>query len=233
MGIVPWVSKSELPSPVPILVSEDMTTLSEAVTAQIPQVNVDIAATVAALPAEVTSKHPAYVTGPMPSSVEELKVWLPSQPLGVLAVRSNHQAFIGQAEAPLLVVVESADSKDSVQSPPTTPFNAEAAQLFDLMMRAMKVTLGQRKLCYLPGGTDAASASESARVLDLCVPQTRAILLMVKDWNTLADPVTDHFRLDQPALPVWRIPHPNLLLEFNQLKRQAWTSLQALQSTLS
>lgn len=233
MGIVPWVSKSELPNPVPVSVSEDMTALSGAVNAQIPQAAVDMAATVAALPADVASKHSAYETAPMPSSVEELKVWLPSQSLGLLSVRSNHQAFIGQAEAPLLVVVDSTNSSDPVQSPPTSPFNAEAAQLFDLMMRAIKVTLGQRKLCHLSGGTDVPSASEPARVLELCVPQTRAILLLVKDWNTLEEPVTDHFRLDQPALPVWRIPHPSLLIEFNQLKRQAWTSLQALQSTLS
>lgn len=231
MGIVPWVSKAELPNPVPV--PEAMTALSEAVTAQIPQAAADMAATVAVLPDEKVFKHPAYLTGPTPSSVEDLKVWLPSQPLGLLSVRSKPQAFVGQAEAPLLVVVDSADSKDPVQSPPTTPFNAEAAQLFDLMMRAIKVTLGQRRLCHLSGETDAPSATGSARVLDLCVPQTRAILLVVQDWNTLAEPVTDHFRLDQPALPVWRIPHPNLLLEFNQLKRQAWTSLQALQTTLS
>ena len=233
MGIVPWVSKLELPSPVPSPVPEAMTALSEAVAEQVPQAAAQTAAAVAALSDEKVFKHPAYVAGPMPSSVEELKVWLPCQPLSLLAVRSKHQAFVGQAEAPLLVVVDSANSTDTVQSPPATPFNAEAAQLFDLMMRAIKVTLGQRKLCHLSGGAEVPTATGSARVLDLCVPQTRAILLVVQDWNTLAEPVADHFRLDQPALPVWRIPHPDLLLEFNQLKRQAWTSLQALQSALA
>jgi hypothetical protein len=132
-----------------------------------------------------------------------------------------------------LVVVDSKVSATAQQPAPGSPFNAESAQLFDLMMRSIKLTLGQRKLCCLSSDNDESDASDAACVFQLCVPQTKAILLLVQDWNSLSAPVTDHFRLDQPALPVWRIPHPDLLIELNQLKRQAWTSLQALQSVLA
>ncbi|MFT4727130.1 MAG: hypothetical protein ACI9UN_001625 [Granulosicoccus sp.] len=229
MGIVPWVSKSE--SLIPMV--EPITAVPEISAAPIQQAVVRIAAPVETLAPANVIERPAFVLGPMPESVEELALWLPSQPLGLLAVRSVYQNFVGQPEAPLLIVVDSKKSKDSDQPPAASPFNSEAAQLFDLMMRAINVTLGQRKLCHLSRRIDPASATEPGVVVDLCVPQTKAVLLLVQDWNSFTAPITDHFRLDQPPLPVWRIPHPNLLLEFNQLKRQAWRSLQALQSVLS
>jgi hypothetical protein len=229
MGIVPWVSKSELLIPV----SGTITTVSEPIAVPSLAAGVAVAASVEPLATVNVIERPAFVPRPMPESIEELALWLPSQPVGLLAVRSRYQRFVGQPEAPLLIVVEPAELTDSVQSAHTTPFNAEAAQLFDLMMRAINVTLGQRKLCHLSFVVDASDATETAYVMDLCVPQTKAVLLLVQDWDSLTAPVADHFRLDQPPLPVWRIPHPDLLLEFNQLKRQAWTSLQALQSVLS
>jgi len=212
MGIVPWVSKSEKLRPMPL---QDPSPGSE------PTLNLT--------PAPEQIQRP----GLMPQAVGELKQWLPSQAVGLLSVRSMPLSFVGQAEAPLLVVVESTKSADLPQSPPTSPFKAESAQLFDLMMRSINITLGQRKLCYLSSETELMGAENSDNVMDLCVPQTRAVLLLVQDWNSLTVPVVDHFRMDQPPLPVWRIPHPDLLLEFNQLKRQAWVSLQALQSVLS
>jgi hypothetical protein len=229
MGIVPWVSKSQ--SLIPL--SKPMTALPEASSEPIQQAVVSIGVTVETLAPANVVERPTSVLGPMPESIEELSLWLPSQPLGLLAVRSEYQSFVGQPEAPLLVVVDSTKSKNSDQPPATSPFNSEAAQLFDLMMRAINVTLGQRKLCYLSRRIDPSSAIQHGVVMDLCIPQTKGVLLLVQDWNSFTAPITDHFRLDQPPLPVWRIPHPNLLLEFNQLKRQAWRSLQALQPVLS
>lgn len=229
MGIVPWVSKSKSQTPI----AESSAALLEPTAAPIQPASVSVAATVESLPAAKIIELPTFVAGPMPESVEDLSLWLPSQPVGLLAVRSVMQNFVGQSEAPLLIVVESTHSTDSDQLLTASPFSAEAAQLFDLMMRAISVTLGQRKVCHLSARVDDPHATGVACVAELCVPQTKAILLLVRDWNSLTAPVVDHFRLDQPPLPVWRIPHPDLLLEFNQLKRQAWTSLQALQSVLS
>ncbi|MFT5893303.1 MAG: hypothetical protein ACI8VW_000168 [bacterium] len=229
MGIVPWVSKSDSMG----AISETITAPSWPIAARSQHTVISELATVEPLGAEKVIERPAFVLGPMPATVEELKLWLPSQPLGLLTVRSTSQRFVGQPEAPLLIIVDSTKSPDVVQPPAASPFNAEAAQLFDLMMRAIKVTLGQRKLCHLARENSVPGATKGACVLDLCVPQTKAILLLVQDWNSFTAPVPDHFRLDQPPLPVWRIPHPDLLLEFNQLKRQAWKSLQALQSVLS
>jgi len=227
MGIVPWVSKVE---PAVLSTAPESTEPSA-----IPNLKIGIStetATSTSSAAEQVFDSTAFVPTPMPERIEQLKMWLPTQPLGALTVRSEQQVFIGQPEAPLLVVVDSNLGSSSLQPAAGAAFTAEAAQLFDLMMRAINVTLGQRKLCRLVSKPDASDVAEFATVSQLCVAQTRAILLLVHDWNSLSVPITDHFRLDQPPLPVWRIPHPDLLLEFNQLKRQAWTSLQALQSAL-
>lgn len=234
MGIVPWVLKSE-PYAVPPAEAETVKLVPETASVLIADgigTRVTEQPGIIAPASTTASISPAIAIRPMPMAIEALKLWLPSQTLGQLMVRSQVQSFVGQAEAPLLVVVDSIKFATPVQ-PPASPFSAEAAQLFDLMMRAITVTLGQRKLCYLASGSDSPDAGNPQHVLDICTPQTKAVLLLVHDWNTLAEPVIDHFRLDQPALPVWRIPHPDLLLEFNQLKRQAWTSLQALQSLIN
>lgn len=209
MGIVPWVSKNQS------LVAK-----------------VDLSLT-RSDPAIVPIRQVIAATGSMPQDIDELRAWLPVQPLGVLSVRSEPRSFIGLAEAPLLIVVDQGESATAAQSAATTALSLEASQLFDLMMRAINITLKQRKVCRLSFDAGTAASKDAAHVLDLCVPQTKAILLLVQDWHSLSSPGTDHFRLEHPSLPVWRIPHPDLLLEFNQLKRQAWISLQALQSAVA
>lgn len=235
MGIVPWVSKSEMP------VADVVVPQSETPVATNKSAGVGVATVIESLTAEVVAEPaiavpgpgPVAGLGPMPEAIDDLRQWLPFQRVGLLSVRTQSQYFVGHLEAPLLVIADSVTPAGSVQAPLSTPFNAEAAQLFDLMMRAINVTLGQRKMCYLSNETNTADAIKAEQVQDLCVAQTKAVLLLTHDWNRLATPVADHFRLDQPPLPVWRIPHPDVLLEFNQLKRQAWSSLQALQSVLS
>ena len=235
MGIVPWVSKSELPvadvvvphTETPVATNKDagVATAIESLTAEV------VAEPTFVVPGPGTGTGAGL--GPMPEAIDDLRQWLPSQRVGLLSVRSQSQYFVGHLEAPLLVIADSVTPPGSVQAPLPTPFNAEAAQLFDLMMRAINVTLGQRKVCYLSNENNSADAIKAEQVQGLCVAQTKAVLLLTHDWNRLATPVADHFRLDQPPLPAWRIPHPDVLLEFNQLKRQAWSSLQALQSVLS
>lgn len=211
MGIVPWVSRSaDLPQ--------------VQLAAHVPPV--DVVESVASDTAQVS---------PLPDSLEELKIWLPSQPVRSMLGRAGPQFFSGAEDAPLLVVVEGADNEAHTE-PMRSPFNAESAQLFELMMRAIVMPLAKRKQCVLhsevsynqPSVGIAESVSHQLHV------QTRAVLLLVKRWDS-AETVTaehHHSRLDQSALPLWRIPHPDLLIERNELKRQAWLCLQALQSAL-
>lgn len=211
MGIVPWVSKSA--------------DLSE-VQAVVDVAPVDVVDSVAADKALVT---------PMPYSLEELKVWLPSQPVRSMLGRTGPQFFSGTEDAPLLVVVEGVDN-DADTEPMRSPFNAESAQLFELMMRAIVMPLAKRKHCVLhseashnqPSVGIAESVSHQLHV------QTRAVLLLAKRWDSVETVPAEHhhIRLDESALPLWRIPHPDLLIQRNELKRQAWLSLQALQSAL-
>jgi len=101
MGIVPWVSKSA--------------DISE-VQAVVDVAPVDVVESVAADKALVT---------PMPYSLEELKVWLPSQPVRSMLGRTGPQFFSGTEDAPLLVVVEGVDN-DADTEPMRSPFNAES-----------------------------------------------------------------------------------------------------------
>lgn len=226
MGVVPWVTKSahQLPETTSVL-SDSAVTANEPVKVQVP-------ATDGSFGAQDKAACDVSACTSMPESVEQLSLWLPSQPVKLLTVRSEQRSFVGQAEAPLLIIADSTHSAGSAEVPATQAFDMKAAQLFDLMMRAINVPLQQRKLCCLSDTIETAGTTQGARVADLCIAQTQALLLLVQDWNSLTTPVMDHFRLDQPSLPVWRIPHPNTLLEFNQLKRQAWKSLQALQAVL-
>lgn len=211
MGIVPWVSKS---------VDTPEVQLAAPVT------NLDVVETVSVEKAPLT---------PVPYSLEELKFWLPQQPVRTMLGRSGPQSFSGVEDAPLLVVVEGADSNTDTE-PMRSPFNAESAQLFELMMRAIVMPVAKRKQCVLhsvasyaqPATGIAESVSQQLHV------QTRAVLLLVKRWDSAETVAAEnhHVRLDHPAIPLWRIPHPDVLIQRNELKRQAWLSLQALQSAL-
>ena len=211
MGIVPWVSKSSnLPD----------------INVAAPVSHVDVVESVAA---------DKTLAVPMPNSLEELKVWLPSQPVRTMLGRAGPQFFSGVEDAPLLVVVDGVDNEADTE-PMRSPFNAESAQLFELMMRAIVMPVAKRKQCVLHSEashnqTSAGGAESVAQQLHV---QTRAVLLLVKRWDSVETEPAEHhsIRLDQSALPLWRIPHPDLLIERNELKRQAWVSLQALQSAL-
>lgn len=211
MGIVPWISKSSN--------LQDVQIAS-------PVSHIDVVESVAAAEVSLT---------PMPHSLEELKIWLPSQPVRTMLGRAGPQFFGGVEDAPLLVVVDGAEN-DVDPEPMRSPFNAESAQLFELMMRAIVMPVAKRKQCVLH--SEASYAQTSHGVAESVAQQlhvhTRAVLLLVKRWDSVeTEPAEQHsIRLDQSALPLWRIPHPDLLIQRNELKRQAWLSLQALQSAL-
>ena len=211
MGIVPWVLKSS--------------NLQDVQIAE-PMSHIDVVESAAALETSLT---------PMPNSLEELKNWLPSQPVRTMLGRTGPQFFGGVEDAPLLVVVDGVDN-DVDPEPMRSPFNAESAQLFELMMRAIVMPVGKRKQCVLHSKASYAQTSDGVvqSVAQQLHVQTRAVLLLVKRWDSAETESAEHhsIRLDQLAVPLWRIPHPDLLIERNELKRQAWLSLQALQSAL-
>lgn len=212
MGIVPWVPKAYAPE------------------------------TISASPlAEQTIDQPVAqpaISTPAPHALGDVKLWLPQQAVVQMAVRAGSQSYSGNDDAPLLVVVETADGDNPVE-PVRSAFNTESAQLFELMMRAINMPLAKRKLCVLAAASNPDQPPNNVQrvssVNELFHVQTKAVLLLVKRWDGMQELKTaddHHVRLEQPPLPVWRIPHPDLLIQQNQLKRQAWFALQALQSVL-
>lgn len=216
MGIVPWVAKQN--------------SFAE----QLNDTGVETTTSVTAV--VQSSDETAQITVP-PDSLDDLKLWLPQQPLRSMLGRIGPQPYSGVEDAPLLVVTQS-DEQDAHDEPLRTPFTAESSQLFELMMRAIAMPIAKRKLCVLRGPGSSAASSHSVEGNGLFEQQlhvqTRAVLLLVNRWDALDGLATDqhHVRLDHSALPLWRIPHPDLLIQRTALKRQAWLSLQALQSAL-
>ena len=107
------------------------------------------------------------------------------------------------------------------------------------MMRAINVRPAERRFAVLkpwvPGDAVKDAAAPGVDLYSAVLPSTKAVLFMVNDCTHFKnlDKIDDHhFRLQQTSLPVWRIPHPDVLLRENQLKRHAWHCLQALQTLL-
>ena len=150
--------------------------------------------------------------------VESLGAWLQVQTLA-----SNAEPSL--SNAPLLVVVESI-AAESAESQPAgqSVLTGEAAQLFDLMMRSINLKRGDVRQCLL-AGTQGPTVAQS------CTVQTRAVLFLSASHPDSAQGFAGE--LPSSSHPVWRIPHPELLLAQPLHKRQAWESLKQVQKLLA
>ncbi|MFK7861096.1 MAG: hypothetical protein AB8B64_19925 [Granulosicoccus sp.] len=203
MGLVAWTSKKNSASE------------SEATT------NTD-AADAAHLPG-------SPVTTTRPTTIDEQCQWLLGQPLSGLIYKGSQMSCVGAEQAPLLVVC--LHMKESVQ----LPLSRECAQLFDLMMRAIDVPRVEFRQCAISIGPDPQVQSNTARVYldDILTPYTRAILMLDPSQGSDSVPFSAYKTLLPPSsVPLWRIPHPDLLLTTPALKRHAWDGLKSLKQVL-
>jgi len=166
------------------------------------------------------------------ATVSELAAWLPTQTLSPVSAGGQTLFYRGIETAPLLVLEESDVSTQAVAG---HGMSSEGAKLFELMMRAIKVPATHRKLCLLACDSVAGRAVTTACVQEMIYPDTRAVLYLSRRWESIHHcPTSEHHsRLVQSLLPVWRIPHPDVLLQRSDYKRQAWHCLQGLQSDLT
>jgi len=161
-----------------------------------------------------------------PADLQALSRWLPHQPFAPFLSSGRTRHVIGPEDAALLVIVETGPG--TVQQ----PLEGDAARLFDLMMRAISVTRQKLRIGAL---ASEPRLLEQPCLTDLYNRQTKAVLVLLQSWDAsddLAPATDDTVQLASPPCPLWRIPHPDVLLQRNQLKRQAWQSLQALQRVL-
>ena len=152
---------------------------------------------------------------------------------------------IGVDSAPLIVICSTVDvfgepvatlgnagDQSAANAAADKPMSAECMRLFDLMMRSIGVARNNVRLCEASHQT---SATNVRNVAALITPQTKAVLLLDGSMATDGTSATsnDSARLPTSQLPVWRIPHPELLLSTPSLKRGAWESLKALRPVIA
>lgn len=244
MGMVPWVSTALPAEPFAAgqLLEEPLATAQQPAEVEEPNEEPLVAAQ---QPAEVPNEEPlvtaqqltevpikvlAELPAKMPTELQALSAWLPHQALASFLASGKRRCVMGPDDASLVVLVESGSEVGQ------QPLEGDAARLFDMMMRAIKITRQQLRICAIAAeGARDERAADQPTLSDICNPQTKAVLLLVQRWDTSDDRATSHddtVRLAAPPCPMWRIPHPDILLSRNQLKRQAWQSLQALQRVL-
>ncbi len=163
------------------------------------------------------------------SGLAALAQWLVEQPLLPLVYRGATVSYIGQDQSALLVVCLHSGT------PQASALDPGSEQLFDLMMRAINMPRNAITQCAVAAKpfTPAGSTQSSIYLDAICTAHTRAILVLDPDSADLYSPVeAEHGRMPTSSLPVWRLPHPDLLLQTPALKRRAWETLKALQLML-
>ncbi|MFK7893211.1 MAG: hypothetical protein AB8B63_20520 [Granulosicoccus sp.] len=154
--------------------------------------------------------------------------WLADQSLLEFTYRGVSTAHTGARDAPLLVISE-AEHK----SAEGVPFDTDQSALFDLMMQAIGLNRTHCCLCAVSGAGDApCAAPDAVSIPELCSQQTRAVIYFSRQFRETLPASEQQGLLPSPSVPLWRIPHPALLLANPQLKRLAWESLKAIKSTL-
>lgn len=215
MGIVAWVSDDNSVAdllPVPKMPDSDVGSVSDAAALRLP----------------VRSSTDETMTNiAMPSAIDELANWLVRQPLTMLTYKGRQANYIGSENAALVIVCLQMEQSNQL------PLSSECTQLFDLMMRAIDVPRTDFRQCSIstkPTNQDNAHDTAAGVYLeDIFTPHTRAVLVLDPYVKSESDmPQVHNTQLPSTSLPLWRIPHPDLLLKTPTLKRQAWEALKGL-----
>lgn len=207
MGLVAWASEDTLAEPVSNASAEP----------DVPSVS--IVAEPVALPDIATDR----------SDLASLAQWLVEQPLIPFVYRGTTVCHVGPDQAQILVV--------SLHhgTPQTAPLDAQSSQLFDLMMRAVEQPRNAIRQCAVSSAQRSVPDNSLVPTYleQICTPHTRALLILDSSIVDSASPAdADQGRLPTSSLPVWRLPHPEVLLRTPAIKRRAWQTLKAMRRSL-
>jgi len=160
-------------------------------------------------------------------------------PLVEIPFRGKLCTQLGKSDALLLILVEAISAQQSQY-----PFEPADAKVFDDMLRAIAWRRQDVCLGVLPPsstlapivGNNEPTVSEPTvsepTVSDLCKPHRDAVLLFrqsVPDTRNVDDLVVP---LERVGMLAWQLPHPALLREYPERKRQAWNVLKAARTQL-
>ena len=159
-----------------------------------------------------------------------LAEWLEKQPLVTFAHRGKSVSWIGSEQATLAVVCMHEEGLHDMQAA-TLPLPTDCAQLLDLMMRAIELPKNAIMQCVVNSSADLSTDHQpgSQTLEKVVTPMIRGILVLDIRDNWPDTPInTETSLMPVSSLPVWRIPHPQLLLTNPSLKRRAWETLKDL-----
>lgn len=233
MGIVPWIKRSDTSAAelLAVVQSAEQAIVSSAQTYHHgnPPADVhikpqsDLTAKTDQLPvATATIAAAATIdVGPVASLMQT--------PLVEIPFRGQRCSQLGKADAPLLVLVEAVSQQQNQY-----PFESTDAKLFDDMLRAIAWRRQDVCLAVLPPSNqaDLIAADDGPRVADLCKPHRDAVLLF---RHTMPDSLNADelvVPMERTSMMAWQLPHPALLRESPQRKRQAWNVLKAARARL-
>ena len=232
MGIVPWVSRYAVAIEQAEEVVDDAEVAGVAEVVAVAEVAEVAQLTDAAEVADVAAiatRSDLQSSAPPPESADKLGEWVSSRALVPIHYRGSEFPVLGAAAASVLVIVQQTGSQRA-----TAALEGDSARLFALMLRSIQLTARDTRQCIV--ATEPLANPDISVAGVACTPQTRAVLLLMDPWPyDIADIDADGHagRLPGVELPLWRIAHPQLLLEQPLLKRQSWQVLKSVQSVLT
>jgi len=150
-------------------------------------------------------------------------------PLIEIPFRGKRCTQLGKTDALLLILVE-ANSTHQNQY----PFEPADAKIFDDMLRSISWRRQDVCLGVLPPLSEPALLVDknAPSVSDLCKPHRDAVLLFrqsLPETNNVEELIVP---LARKGMLAWQLPHPALLRESPERKRQAWNVLKAARTRL-
>jgi len=242
MGLVPWVERSSAPADDAVrlrdaveAVEQGFEQLAQAATVQPPEPKHTLA-TPTSTQKSLSDSTPNLTTDQVPSGTVAVSnpdtnaTDFMQTPLVEFSFRGQRCTQLGNADAPLLILVEATSTQQNQY-----PFEAADAKIFEDMLRA--IAWRRQDVCLgvlLPSSTPSLFTDHGGPcVSDLCQPHRDAVLIFRQTVpQTL---VTDELMmpLQRNTMPAWQLPHPALLRLSPQRKRQAWNVLKAARARLS
>jgi uracil-DNA glycosylase len=177
------------------------------------------------IPDLVSEQQPQAAVAPVPEAEHDFM----HTPLLAMPFRGQLCTQLGKKDSPLLILVEALSLSQSQY-----PFEPADAKLFDDMLRSIAWRRQDTCLGVLEPSTQSLALNDepAAVVAQLCQTHRDVALvfrLQLPDTESVDDLAID---FNRPGLKAWQLPHPSLLRNSPQRKRQAWNVLKAARALL-
>ena len=257
MGIVPWIERSPVPLDAVQVQSDAVQVQSEAVQALPDAVQAQSDAAKTQSNVATTIRTPVVVnefdrsnelvqsadtlppdsaSGIEPADFLQTPLQTPllQTPLVEIPFRGKICTQLGKSDALLLILVEASSTQQDQY-----PFESADAIIFEDMLRAIAWRRQDVCLGVLPPSSvpSVLVDNNAPLVRDLCKPHRDAVLLFrhcVPETSNETSNVDELIvPLERAGMLAWQLPHPALLRESPERKRQAWNVLKAARARLN